>query len=509
MKEHANQHDVRNVLLVTAVVSLLLSLSQVLVDNVINSDGVLYVLTASHIQDGDWQSASKLYNWLFYPFLIAQISTITSISLEYSAHLLNGLCTAISCVTFVLIIKEFGAKDKTTLWFASLIILCFPNFNEYRNFIIRDHGYWAFYLLSSYFFIKAYQQLTIKTLTALAFSAVVAALFRVEGIIFVVLLPVIVFVRHFFSRRKTTTALTLTFLIISTLVLMYYFINTTENISGFTKSTQIERAIETPFNKITSSIDITKAYIHKLSPAGFSDDYALTILVITFFLILITEIFSATSPLYAIGLAAALLNKENFQSLSAFRPWIYLILINIIILCGFLISKFFLAGRYPIPLALTLITLLPFLAQSLSLHFKSKNITTFQKRAIILCTTLFIILSIDGLVSTKASNKDHLKIAGEWISASNEGNEKTSIYTNNEFIAYYSDHQSRKRIRNNDFETVLLKVKKGALKDFDFLAIHISRKNIHAESKLLTALSANPIKIFKNKRGDSVLIFKQ
>ena len=106
LNEQASQRELRNILLITAAISLVLSLSQVLVNPVINSDGILYISTAYHLQNGDWQTASQQYNWLFFPLIIAQLSSLTSLSLEYSAYFLNALFTAITCTSFVLIFKQ-------------------------------------------------------------------------------------------------------------------------------------------------------------------------------------------------------------------------------------------------------------------------------------------------------------------------------------------------------------------------------------------------------------------
>ena len=507
VNEQASQRDLRNILLVTAAISLVFSLSQVLVDPVINSDGILYISTAHHLQNNDWQAASQQYNWLFFPLIIAQLSSLTSLSLEYSAYILNALFTAITCTSFVLIIKEFGGKDRATLWFASLIILCFPNLNEYRNMVIRDHGYWAFYLLSCYFFIKAYQQACIKTIAPLLASSALATLFRVEGLLllFLFLLPVLAAIHHqpLFKSKKTVAIQTIAILLLAGLTYSFIY---NQDITGFSKTVQIERAIEESFVKIDKSIELTKSYLEKLSPKGFSNNYAPTVLGFTFILILLTEAVSAISPFYALILTFALFKPKIFRENLLFRPWIYLILINIVILCGFLVSRFFLAGRYPIPLALTLLIPLPFIAQITYQKFQDKELTLKQIKLIKLALVLFVILSIDGLVSTGAS-KTYLKDAGLWI-ASNQS-PRVSLFTNNTFVNFYATGQNKNRISEPKFKTVLRKIKKGQLKTFDLLAIQVSRKNHDGKLALFELIATKPLKTFKNSKGDSVFIFQQ
>ena len=268
----ATKNDLKVILITTSIISLFLSFSQVLVDPVINSDGILYVQAGSFIQNNEWALASKLYNWLFYPYILANISTLFSISLEHSAYVVNAFFSAITCVSFVLIVKEFGGKNKAILCFSSVIILCFPNLNEYRNMVIRDHGYWAFYLLGCYFFIRAYKKPSVKTVTFLISSLTLASLFRVEGGFFLLTLPLLLLFRHLSTLKKSSLLVIL--IIAVTLVGIFTYSDTyqTINVSGFTKTKQLERAILAPVTKISSALNITETYINKLSPQGFSND---------------------------------------------------------------------------------------------------------------------------------------------------------------------------------------------------------------------------------------------
>ncbi len=505
--KNVNTTELRLTLALTFIVSLILSFSQVLVDPVVNSDGILYLHTASLIQTDHWQAAYSAYNWLFYPLLIASFSSITSLSLEYSAYFINAFFSAITCATFVLVTHEFGGKNKTILFFASLIILCFPNFNEYRNMVIRDHGYWAFYLLSCYFFIRAFKHPSPKVFIYLTSTLLIASLFRVEGIIFLAtLLPIL-----FFHHKPT---LTKTFIGIASVVFITFLavlsFNNTQKVGaldGFAKIKQISQSIERPVKKIPTAIKITREYINELSPQGFSENYASAILFITIVLILLTEVLSSLSPLYALALSFEFFRRKNILNSSLFRPWTYLVLINFIVLCGFLISSFFLSGRYPIALALTLLTPLPFLALQVHQRFRSNQLSSRQKLVVRIIAIFFIALSLDGLISTGAS-KGYLRDAGQWIAALNKKSD-VSLFTNNQFVSFYANSQAGKRIREPNFDNVLNEIKTGGLQKFDLLAIQISRKEAHEETDLLNALGVKPIKVFTNSRDDRILIFKQ
>lgn len=498
--------ELRTILVSTFLISLILSFSQILVDPVINSDGIFYLYLASLIQQGDWQGATEIYNWLFYPYIISLFSTLTTLSLEYSAYVLNALLTATACVAFILIVKEFGGKQKVLLYSASLIILCYPNLNEYRNLVIRDHGYWAFYLLSCYCFIKAYKKLTPKALISLTFFTFLAALFRVEGVIFLIALPLLLLLRHISSIQKRTIAVVSILIAASLTIFVYSNAYENLNLNGFTKANQLEQALATAITNTSSAISTTKTFINTLSPQGFSNEYALAVLALLFILILLTEIVSSASPLYAIALVTAFSINKIFINRHLIRPWAYLIAINIIILCGFLATKYFLAGRYPVPLALILIIPLPFLAQLAYQRLQDKTLSPMQTNVAKIAAVLFVVLTLDGLVSIGAS-KTYLKDAGLWVAANKSP--QVLLFTNDTLVNYYAHGQTKNRISEPSFNTVLYKIKKGALEKFDLFAIQVSRKKPSGKTNLIEAFEAKPIKVFENNRGDSVLIFKR
>ena len=57
--------------------------------------------------------------------------------------------------------------------------------------VIRDHGYWAFYLTSCLLFFKSYNKPTINILVFFLCSVTLATLFRAEGLILLALFPLI------------------------------------------------------------------------------------------------------------------------------------------------------------------------------------------------------------------------------------------------------------------------------------------------------------------------------
>ena len=135
------------VYLATFLASLVLSLVVYLQNDIINKDGVLYMNVARAYVDGGIGEAFVTFNWPFYGIAIGLMHQLTQLGYENSAYLLNALLISLACVAFVATYREVN-RDGTRIWIAALLILALPILNEYRDYVIRGFGYWAFLLIA-------------------------------------------------------------------------------------------------------------------------------------------------------------------------------------------------------------------------------------------------------------------------------------------------------------------------------------------------------------------------
>ena len=158
---------------------------------VINPDGICYVLSAeqfaSHGLKAVMQTCGQA-NWPFYSVLLALTTALSGLSLETSAFLLNTLFDAMAVLFFVLIVQRLNASPRI-IFLGLLTILCAHDFNSVRDNIVRDHGYWMCYLASLYCLLRYVERPTFFWAGAFGISTIIATLFRIEGLVFFVLLP--------------------------------------------------------------------------------------------------------------------------------------------------------------------------------------------------------------------------------------------------------------------------------------------------------------------------------
>ena len=129
------------------VLSLMLSCWAYLANPLVNPDGVLYLRAAEAYLAGGVEAAFGLFEWPCYPIAIGLLRQASGLPLTGSAQVLDALLVGLLVVGFVSWCRAAGGGRRTAL-FAAALVLTHPGLNEYRNFVIRDFGFWAFGLCS-------------------------------------------------------------------------------------------------------------------------------------------------------------------------------------------------------------------------------------------------------------------------------------------------------------------------------------------------------------------------
>jgi hypothetical protein len=169
-----------------AAFSLLLSLIATATDDVLNSDGMLYVDTARVFVEQGIGAAFRGFEWPFLSLLIGAASVATGLSYIAAAQLLDALTLAALSAGFVLLYRESGGRRD---WVAAAVIVLSPFLNEYRSYVIRDFGYWCFGLWAILFFVRFCREQDWPNALAWQSCVLAAVAFRIEAVALAALLP--------------------------------------------------------------------------------------------------------------------------------------------------------------------------------------------------------------------------------------------------------------------------------------------------------------------------------
>jgi len=488
----------RAVYLFATIASILLSCSAAFRTSVINPDGFCYVQSAATMPMG-LSTAMHLCGqaqWPFYSILIFGVMKITHVAQIPAAFLLNGMLTLISVLIFIAITQVL-TSSKRIVWLAAGVILLAHEFNAARTDVIRDHGFWAFYLVSLFCLLKYFHMPRWRYAITWSIALIVATLFRIEGAIFLLAIP---FAAWFDCRVKwgarVKSFLQLNSLTILALVaLLLYAAGHSQQSFG--------RLNEVQFQLVHGVTAITQIFQDKAAALGQSvlSIYSARDANLVLFLMLISwYVVSAAinlSLVYAALVIYAWWKKLLPNDFSArLALWSYVI-VNVIITSIFLVENFFLTKRYLMALSLTLMFWVPFALNDLIQQWHIK------KWPLMLALFFVAFYAAGGIIDFGYSKK-YLREAGDWLATNTA--QTASIYTNDFGVMYYSNHFDNtifsKFIGFRDVSVIA----HGKWRQYDYLALCFDKRDPTA--KIMAEIPMKPVQDFKNKRGDEVVIYK-
>lgn len=169
---------IREPVRLTFLLSVILSLIAIYGAVTIDKDGAFYIDIAQTVSKEGVSAAFDRFNWPWYSILIAIIHNLTKVDHELVAYVLTVLFMAGACSLTVSIVKN---KTPEAVYWAVLLVLSVPVFNEFRASIIRETGFWFFTILTVWLVVSNSKASFVRGL-AIQLAIVCAALFRLEAV---------------------------------------------------------------------------------------------------------------------------------------------------------------------------------------------------------------------------------------------------------------------------------------------------------------------------------------
>jgi hypothetical protein len=474
-------------------------------ETVINPDGICYLMAAdvfSKLGVNALTNYCAQSSWPFYSIFISLVAQWTHFSLEMSAYLLNGMATLLSVFLFLKIISELGGNTRV-LYFAALVILLFHEFNSVREYIIRDHGFWAFYLLSCYLLLRFMRQSNWFYAISFSMSLLLAALFRVEAVIFLLGLPWLIFCdfhRAFKARMAAFFQLNIPLILIIFFAIGWLIAHPAYfELKYLGRLAEIVNQFQHGVQLIYVSYDKAKlALIQNVLPSEATRDANLLLfLMITFWYAI--NVISHLSYIYFFLVGYAFyIHSFSFEVRAKLVLAGYLFL-NFMITAVFFLQHFFLSKRYLMAFSLILMCYVPF-----ALDHLWQRRAQFSYRVSLFIVAFFIFISSLGGIFEFGPSKSYIHEAGNWI---DQNVPKTaSLYANDFQLMYYTRHYPDDLFKKWPEFLGMDIAKNPNWKSYQFVALRLSHRD--DINKMKSHFPFYPIKIFMNNHGDQVIIYQ-
>lgn len=495
------RHDI---LAFGAILSLAFSAVAHLADPLLNDDGILYLRTAQAFLTDGVAGAFSLYEWPWYSIAIGLLQDLTGMPLQWAASAINAALASLMVVGFACLCREAGG-DRATLAFAAMLILAHPELNEYRSFVIRDFGFWAFSLCSLLALMRYAECGRHRDILLWSSCVLAAFLFRTEALFLALAGPLSLFALKAPWRRRFAAYLKLNSFLLALIPLGAVCLLAYPDILERFAATSVYQKWAYPLLQVKNELWRSSAALGEIMLNERAEDLHLLFLLAGLAAILVAEL------LAAIGLPVAVILSYGFWKLRVSPPphirWPILFYAgaSLVYLSAFVLFHRFLQGRHPMLLALLIMLPAPFFLRQIY----SKAIQLNRQR--IFFFILAIVLSaslVDGFVSFGHS-KQHLVDALAWTEANAGLND--AVRTNSQKLAFHSG-------RPVDWDEVLLFEKEGekALEALAATGAYWLVEVRHDEPALQAALRKKvksggllELSRFANSRGDRVIVYRE
>jgi hypothetical protein len=496
-----------------SILSLLLSLGISGTQQLINPDAVCYLTSAERLSQGLHYAMNVCgqAKWPLYSILISGVQTITHLSYTYSAYVLNASFSLLTVCTFISIVS-FLRESLTTnrmpelsyhkgeggalLWFAAFTILLCHEFNSAKHEIIRDHGYWAFYLLSILYlmcFLRVHQW---RYALAFSVSMIFAALFRIEGAIFLLAVPFVTWFQSGALRARCKHFLQLYALTLCAGIAMLGWLIFHPDMSlGRLGELQLSRFFHLA-QVYQGKVDALSTYVLNM----YSVRHAEVILFFTLLAWYLFAVIANVSLIFTILIIYTWCKKIPTGDFSSRWVLRIFVAVNVILTLAFLFENMFFSKRYLVGLTLVFLVWAPFALNYLLSEWNNR------KWPLILSILLILAASLGGIVNFGHS-KVFVRSAGEWVSENVPAS--ANVYSNDLLIMYYSKHFGDSIFNKNQVYHDLRSLSDGNWKNFDYLVIRVNKKEADKNAAILNSIPLKPVRIFSNKRGDQVRIYRR
>ena len=512
LDNNLERYNLTQIRVFTAIASLIFSMNAVYFDDIINKDGILYLQTAELFLSGNMDEAYASFNWPSYSIIIAFFHKFTSIPLELSALILNSVFFVILTDALILISSLIFSVPRQ-LKISALLILCFMPVLDYRDYIIRDPGYWAFSCLALYHFMVFINSSRIIHGTLWQIFMITATSFRIEGVFLLIIVPLFLLLSKKLRDEMVVRRLITCFFISITFLAAIPFIEGF-NIKQFSKIYLVLNYMDLDFifKQFTISAEILEHQVLN----KYSAEYAGFILFFGFVVLLIYKVFEGFSISYIVIFLSSFKNSSQLST-NLYRNFlVYFLILNTLIMFVFILKMHFISSRYIVLTSISLFLLLSFyMVTGIERLYLNKNK--------LLLTIITVCLSYNLLdAATMSRYKSYIKDSS--LLSAQKIPEKSIVLVNNMAAFYYLTEKAAhltvcfKKIEKIDMKE--LELKKYSCKteknsqsyhksyiDFDYVLLVL--KNNSAENPSNSdGFSLEKIIQTKNINQDKAILYK-
>lgn len=469
----------------------------------INGDADLYLEMARRFAQGDSQGALALYNWPLLPLLMALVHQVTGLGVEYAGRMLGAVFFGIATWGFLTLVRMAGG-GRNDILAGALLLFCSPYIAaDILPMIMRDQGFWAFYLLGLVFFLRFYRDGRLIDALSWQFCALLATLFRVEAVSFLLLLPLVLLARQDHAWRTRLRDLGASCLLplcgVMLVVAVAMLLPATEWQNKLGRLTEMHSALLAAYQQVSGGL-AAKADIYGKQVLGhYLNNYAMPGLCLTLLLVVASKIAGASGWL-AVTLAAfggrfrTVVMQPDVQ-----RVLLWAAAINLLNLAVILLTTNLLSARYVVGMAFIVLVFAAFNLAGLYDNWRAGR--SRRLAAVLLLAVLIMGYHLITSLAPHDKSYNYEQAAVAWTKQ--HAARDARIYYDGARLRYYAQAPwggRADRWQNN------LDVLRASPARFDYLLLRVQPKYPEQRALLGQLTEYRVLREFKRKNGDIIVV---
>ncbi|MBA6413846.1 hypothetical protein H2508_12060 [Parahaliea sp. F7430] len=478
--------------------SLVLSLWLIYIDPIINRDAILYLRAAeAYLRDG-LLASQQLYGRPSLSILIAEVHRFSGLSLSHAGLVLTSAFYALLCAGFVATIATLGG-DRRVQTIAAIIILSHPIINDYRSSIMRDPAYWACMIMALRGLLLYAQQPRLGRQLSWYAWVIAATLFRFEGAFFALLAPLALLLPSSRNRWQDVIRLALPVFIVAAAGLALLLNHESSRGSGLSLfpaiNSYVQQLLNLPsrFDKLASHTADTVLVFSAKEDANWAAVAALC------GILLLNLCRAFTWPWLAVLIWGHM--RQAWQRIQPSERGIINahIIIGLLYLALFTLSKHFMLERYASIVSLFLLLYLAFMLSALWQYAAGR------------AGRIIALLLMIGMTGDVLHNGDYKKAfiedATRWIRQQTP--ESATLMSNNMYIAYFSERPyDWSTYSAHDFRVQDMIDQPSLWQGHNFLAMRVTRRELALWQEFLQVYQLREAQVFEGDGRATIRIVK-
>lgn len=334
-----------------------------------------------------------------------------------------------------------------------------------------------------------------------------ATLFRIEGLVFLLVLPVLSQLRRGLSVRHRVAVLALAVVAIGVVGLgfSWWIFQSNHMGIGATQTSDPAFIVLYSWSQLTADLGARIDTLKRDVLGPLSARYANPVIAFSLLVIVIGETVRHFGIVHIAIVIWGELRGAYFPAAGTRGVWLRVVLIQVAILCLFAMATLFLADRYTMGLGFTLLAAAPFALMLMYARWAALPRSAPWSRRFAFPALVFVLLVLGIEGTMEFTSKPHIREAGEWVRSVSEPSDR--FYSNDKALTYYSGHDAFYEWQRYDWTQALQIAWRGQWRKYDWLAIRVQASNRGQEAYLRQLIGIVPAREFANDEGDRVLVF--